>query len=75
MIARAMTVTPFPGINLRMSEQGAKAILGSPNGVGVAYLLFTHKEQFGHRTVESVRVWRNDNLLVVVFKIVPVTAA
>jgi hypothetical protein len=33
------------------------AILATPNGVGVAYLLFTHKETFGLKQVKSVTIW------------------
>ena len=61
---------PWPGVELRMSEPAGLAMLGTPNGRGVAWLLATHKEQFGHRTIESVRVW-SDNGYHACFKIVP----
>ena len=32
------------------------ALLGTPNGVGVAWLLIQHKRQLGHKTVEKVTV-------------------
>jgi hypothetical protein len=43
--------------SLEMSEDAGLAMLGTPNGLGVAWLLLTHKWQFGRRTIASVRVW------------------
>jgi len=37
------------------------ALLGTPNGVGVAWLLIQHKRQLGHKTVEKVTVDCHDN--------------
>jgi len=37
------------------------ALLGTPNGVGVAWLLIQHKPQLGHKTVEKVTVDCHDN--------------
>ena len=65
---------PWPGIEVQMSHSAGLAMLGTPNGRGVAWLLATHKEQFGRRTIESVRVWSGDNSEFVYhayFKIVP----
>ena len=47
----------WPGHVLPMSTNEGKAILGTPNGNGQAWLLATHKAQFGLKTIESVRVW------------------
>ena len=47
------------------------AMLGTPNGCGVAWLLATHKEQFSKRTIQSVRVWADDAGYNAYFKIVP----
>jgi hypothetical protein len=47
----------WPGKTIPMSDERGQAILGTPNGVGVAYLLATHKAQMGQKTVESVQVW------------------
>lgn len=38
------------------SEEG-KALLGTPNGRGVAWLLVRHRRQLGRKTVAGVRVW------------------
>jgi hypothetical protein len=38
-----------------------QALLGSPNGFGVAYLLFTHKQQLGMKKVSKVTVFSQKN--------------
>jgi hypothetical protein len=48
---------PWPGLAFKMSDERGQAMLGTPNGLGVAWLLITHKSQFAGRTIESVRVW------------------
>ena len=72
------TYRPWPGVDAQMSNPGGLAMLGTPHGRGVAWLLASHKEQFGKRTIESVRVWSDDgdpsdpNLFYYLhFKIVP----
>jgi hypothetical protein len=75
----------WPGLTFPMSDERALAILGTPNGAGIAYLLATHKEQLGHKTIESVNVWWREfhlsieddsfNLLFIAFKIVPVASS
>ncbi|KAH7412852.1 hypothetical protein BKA64DRAFT_718838 [Cadophora sp. MPI-SDFR-AT-0126] len=40
--------------------KGLKALLGSPNGKGIYWLLQTHKAQLGIKTIEKVEVWVND---------------
>ena len=47
----------WPGRNFGMDTDEGKAILATPNGVGVAWLLFQHKEQFGRKTIKSVDVF------------------
>jgi hypothetical protein len=47
----------WPGLDFQMTHETGLAMLGTPNGRGVAWLLATHKEQFGKRTIESVTVW------------------
>jgi hypothetical protein len=55
------TYRPWPGVDVQMTEAAGLAMLGTPNGRGVAWLLATHKEQFGKRTIESVTVWSDSN--------------
>jgi hypothetical protein len=52
-----MSHLPWPGLTFPMTELQGLAILGTPNGFGVAWLLIQHRAQFGRRTIESVRVW------------------
>ena len=40
---------PWPGVEVQMTDAAGLAMLGTPNGRGVAWLLATHKEQFGKR--------------------------
>lgn len=40
-----------------MQRDEAKALLGTPNGSGVAWLLAQHKEQLGHKTVDEVTLF------------------
>jgi hypothetical protein len=71
---------PWPGLTFPMTELPGLAMLGTPNGYGVAWLLIQHRAQFGRRTIESVKVWSgpapadpsNDPPYYAYFKIVPV---
>ncbi|KAH7346413.1 hypothetical protein BKA65DRAFT_276168 [Rhexocercosporidium sp. MPI-PUGE-AT-0058] len=40
--------------------KGLKALINSPNGKGIYWLLQTHKAQLGIKTIEKVEVWAND---------------
>lgn len=51
----------WPGTRLLMDSPDAQAILGSPNGLGVAYLLATHKEQLGFKVVYSVSIFATED--------------
>jgi hypothetical protein len=44
-----------------MGSDEAKALLGTPNGAGVAWLLAQHKEQLGHKTIRKVHLVYNAN--------------
>jgi hypothetical protein len=70
---------PWPGklIIMRDGNGGLDldglAMLGSPNGYGVAYLLLQHQAQFGRRTIQSVQVWSGpDGDYYAYFRIMPV---
>lgn len=45
---------PWPGTKFELdgSDDRAKALLSTPNGVGVAHLLFQHRGVLGHKTVK-----------------------
>lgn len=40
--------------------KGLKALINSPNGKGIYWLLQTHKAQLGIKTIEKVEVWATD---------------
>jgi hypothetical protein len=78
LLESSQGVLEWPGTLLSMDEPGGIAMLGTPNGLGVAWLLATHKAQFGEMTVESVRVWatpdsKGKDHYHAAFKIVPLS--
>jgi hypothetical protein len=53
-----LIVSEWPGRTYRAGSPEFSALLGSPNGSGVAYLLIQHKRQLGHKTVDRVTIFR-----------------
>ncbi|KAL5114890.1 hypothetical protein ACEQ8H_007208 [Pleosporales sp. CAS-2024a] len=52
----------WPGTAFEMDTEEAVALLGTPNGKGVGWLLAQHKEELGHRVVHRVSVfWALDS--------------
>lgn len=41
-----------------MNTDEGKALLGTPNGKGVAWLLINHKAQLGMKQIKEVKVWK-----------------
>jgi hypothetical protein len=50
----------WPGVDFDMATDEGKALLSSPNGAGVAYLLFTHKRHLGRKTISKVTVFADN---------------
>ncbi|KAK3677536.1 hypothetical protein LTR78_002386 [Recurvomyces mirabilis] len=54
-------VTDFPNLQNRviwsMDSEAGRALLGSPNGAGVAWLLIQHKETLGQKRIKNVIVY------------------
>lgn len=50
-------VPRWPGVTYEMTEEKGQALLGTPNGIGVAYFLIQHKPQLGIRAPTKVTVW------------------
>ncbi|KAK4542065.1 hypothetical protein LTR36_007096 [Oleoguttula mirabilis] len=48
---------PWPGKKYSMDSEEGKALLGTPNGNGVAWILFSHRAQLGWKTIESVQLF------------------
>jgi hypothetical protein len=51
------TIACYPGETFDMDSEQGKAILGTPNGAGVAWLLIQRKRELGHATVKDVTVF------------------
>lgn len=45
-------------ILLEPGKEGFAAILGSPNGRGIAWLLIQHADVFGRKEVKRIRIWK-----------------
>ena len=54
--------TAFPGTYIGMDREEGKAMLGTPNGWGVAWMLGQHVIPFGAKTAASVTVFENNDL-------------
>jgi hypothetical protein len=68
----------WPGVTFAACGENGLALIGTVHGLGVAWLLATHKEQFGLRTIASVRVWTTvdddeEYKYYMLFKIVPLS--
>ncbi|KAF2243987.1 hypothetical protein BU26DRAFT_569871 [Trematosphaeria pertusa] len=51
---------PWPGVTFSMHTDEGKALLGSPNGAGVAFMLIQHQQQLGRKTIARVTVFQDD---------------
>ena len=50
-------LTQWPGTTYYPGSNEFNALLGSPNGQGVAHMLIQHRKQLGHRAVEKVIIF------------------
>jgi hypothetical protein len=51
------TYLEWPGVSFEAESEEGRAILGTPNGSGVAWMLVQHKKQFGGKSVERVNLF------------------
>jgi hypothetical protein len=51
----------WPGVDFPIDTWEGLALLGTPNGSGVGWLLAQHKRELGHRVVEKVSVLFSDD--------------
>jgi len=72
--ANATETLPWPGTSYSATSLEGQALLGTPNGSSVAYLLIQHKQELGHKTVDKITVFRKDRELMLLFHIVNVEA-
>ena len=52
---------PWPGLQMDWFDQGALAVIGSPNGWSVIYMLGQHYSVLGERRIRQVYLFLNDN--------------
>ena len=52
-------VNPWPGKTFNIGDRGAQALLGTPNGYGVGFLLLQHQTTFGNKKIQKVIVWND----------------
>lgn len=55
------TYDAWPGVTFDIDSEEGKAILGTPNGAGTAWLLIQHRRELGHRKIEKVTVFYAEN--------------
>jgi hypothetical protein len=63
---------PWPGVSYDADSEEGQALLGTPNGSSVAYMLIQHKHQLGHKIVDRITVFDHDDQLMLLFHIVDV---
>ncbi|KAH7400638.1 hypothetical protein DE146DRAFT_755098 [Phaeosphaeria sp. MPI-PUGE-AT-0046c] len=64
---------PWPGVTYLATSEEGHALIGTPNGSGVAYLLIQHKSKLGHKIIESITVFTSEGYrLMLLFHIVGV---
>lgn len=56
---RRVQLGPWPGLHIETSHEDAWAIMGTPNGRGVAWMLIQHKVQLGLKYISGVTVWQD----------------
>jgi hypothetical protein len=67
-----LVLTGWPGTTYNTGSVEFNALLGSPNGSGVAYLLAQHKTQLGHKTIDKITVFKKTYEIMLLFDITDV---
>lgn len=62
-------IPEWPGKDFTPRSDEFAALIASPNGVAVAYILLQHRQQLGTKTVTSARVWYEEFMLQILFYI------
>jgi hypothetical protein len=70
--AAAEITEHWPGRLFKPDSEEGKALLGSPNGLGVAWLLIQHKQQFGVCCVDEIRFFKTASGMHMLLKIAAV---
>ena len=53
----APNVGPWPGLIFDIKERGGQALLGTPSGKDVGFLILQHQKTFGDKKVQEIRAW------------------
>jgi hypothetical protein len=61
---------PWPGVAYDADSEGGQALLGTPNGSSIAYMLVQHRRYLGHKIVDKITVFDHDDQLMLLFHIV-----
>jgi hypothetical protein len=72
--ANGSTTLAWPGASYDATSFEGQALLGTPNGSGVAYMLIQHKCELGHKVVDKIIVFEEDRELMLLFQIFDVGA-
>jgi len=54
---------PWPGITFDMESEGGRALLGSPNGRVIGYMLGQRKLELGRKIVKKVHVFHSNDIM------------
>ena len=47
----------WPGTTYEAGTEAFNALLGTPNGFGIPYMLAQHQKQLGHKTVDKITIF------------------
>ena len=53
----APNVGAWPGKSFDINSRGGQALLGTPNGYGIAFMLLQHQAELGNKKVQKVTAW------------------
>jgi hypothetical protein len=56
----------WPGTTFTLDTDEGLALLGTPNALGVGWLLAQHEEAFGEKRVTSITVWQKQYLYMLI---------
>jgi hypothetical protein len=63
-IFNTQTPLKYPGKTFESDGKELRALLASPHGQGIIWLLSQHKSELGTKTVKSVQIWKDQQLCI-----------
>ncbi|KAL8935231.1 MAG: hypothetical protein Q9216_005527 [Gyalolechia sp. 2 TL-2023] len=67
---RQTEFVPFPGLEFGIDAEEGQALLGTPNGMGTAWLLYDRSRELGRRNLR-VRIWTEEGKFMMAWNMVP----